>query len=55
MLSAHDDRGETLRHEALQILMRRYRVRYGTLSEKELKTLIRGGETNTVELKVAAP
>ena len=25
------------------------------LSEMELKTLIRGGETNTVELKVAAP
>lgn len=25
------------------------------LSEMELKTLIQGGETNTVELKVAAP
>lgn len=27
----------------------------GTLSERELKALIKGGETNTVELKVAAP
>jgi predicted HTH transcriptional regulator len=25
------------------------------LSEKELKKLIKGGETNTVELKLAAP
>ncbi len=25
------------------------------LSEMELKTLIKGGETNTVELKLAAP
>lgn len=27
----------------------------GKLSERELKALIRGGETNTIELKVAAP
>jgi hypothetical protein len=27
----------------------------GTLSEKELKALLQGGETTTVELKVAAP
>ena len=26
----------------------------GTLSERELKALIKGGETNTVELKLAA-
>jgi predicted HTH transcriptional regulator len=27
----------------------------GKLSETELKRLIQGGETNTVEIKVAAP
>lgn len=27
----------------------------GKLSEEELKKLVRGGETNTVELKLAAP
>jgi hypothetical protein len=27
----------------------------GKLSETELKMLVKGGETNTVELKVAAP
>jgi predicted HTH transcriptional regulator len=31
------------------------RVFMGKLSETELKRLIQGGETNTVELKVAAP
>jgi ATP-dependent DNA helicase RecG len=36
-------------------MMRRERGVKVKLSEMELKTLIRGGETNTVELKVAAP
>jgi len=27
----------------------------GKLSEAELKMLVKGGETNTVELKLAAP
>jgi ATP-dependent DNA helicase RecG len=31
------------------------RRRYGKLSEQDLKMLIKGGETNTVELKLAAP
>src|SRR5437764_2706881 len=37
------------------IHMYQKRVCMGKLSEKELKQLIQGGETNTVELKVAAP
>src|SRR5713101_1389607 len=36
-------------------MMRRERVVLVKLSEMELKALIQGGETNTVELKVAAP
>src|SRR3978361_221771 len=36
-------------------MMRRERGGMVKLSEMELKTIIQGGETNTVELKVAAP
>src|SRR5438105_15322625 len=36
-------------------MMRRSEGFMGKLSERELKALIQGGETNTVELKVAAP
>ena len=36
-------------------MMRRERGVLVKLSERELKVLIQGGETNTVELKVAAP
>src|SRR5947207_1980368 len=36
-------------------MMRRSEGFMGKLSERELKALIKGGETNTVELKVAAP
>jgi hypothetical protein len=41
--------------KALEIMMRRSRGLMVKLDEIELKKLIRGGETNTVELKVAAP